>query len=107
MTEIAAPAPLSGRSWFITGLGVAQISSWGSLYYSFPLIAAAMEPELGWSKTEIYGASTIGVLLSALLSIPVGAAIDRGHGRWVMAGASIFAGALLALWGMMDSILLF
>jgi predicted MFS family arabinose efflux permease len=107
MAEIAAPAPLSGKSWFITGLGIAQIASWGSLYYSFPLIATAMESDLGWDKTLIYGSATIGTLLSALLAIPIGKAIDRGHGRMVMAGASVLAGLLLVLWALTDNWLLF
>ena len=107
MTDLTAPTPLSGKSWFITGLGVAQIASWGSLYYSFPLIATAMEADLGWSKTALYGAGTLGALLSALLAIPVGNAIDRGHGRLVMALASVLAGLLLIVWALTGKILTF
>ncbi|MBO9590823.1 MFS transporter [Devosia sp.] len=107
MTDLAAPAPVSGKSWFITGLGVAQIASWGSLYYSFPLIATAMETDLGWDKTLIYGSATLGALLSAMLAIPIGQAIDRGQGRLVMAGASVLAGLLLVLWALTDNIVLF
>ncbi len=105
MTDAAVvPEPMRGASAFITGLGVAQICSWGSLYYSFPLIAAAMETELGWSKTGLYLGATIGLLLSALVAVPVGHAIDRGHGRYVMAGASVLAGLLLGLWSLVDSL---
>lgn len=104
---VALPLGVSGKSWFITGLGIAQICSWGTLAYSFPLIAAAMETDLGWSKTTVYGAATLGALLSALLALPVGAAIDRGLGRYVMAGASLLAGLLLVLWAVSDSIALF
>lgn len=107
MTTAAAFAPVSGKSWFITGLGVAQIASWGSLYYSFPLIATAMEADLGWSKTTLYGAATGGAMLSALLAIPVGKAIDRGKGRQVMAVASVIAGLLLVLWSLTDHIAIF
>ncbi len=107
MADIVAPSLVSGRSWFITGLGVAQIASWGSLYYSFPLIATAMEADLGWDKTLIYGSVTLGALLSALVAIPVGQAIDRGHGRLVMSVSSVLAGLLLALWGITDNIILF
>lgn len=107
MADITAPAPVSGKSWFITGLGIGQIASWGSLYYSFPLIATAMEHDLGWDKTLIYGSATLGALLSALLAIPVGQAIDRGHGRLVMACSSVAAGLLLILWALTDNIVLF
>lgn len=99
--------PVTGRSGFISGLGVAQIASWGSLYYSFPLIATAMEADLGWDKTALYGAATLGALLSAVLALPIGQAIDRGYGRPIMACASVLAGLLLALWGIVDSLWLF
>lgn len=102
-----SPVPVKGSSPFITGLGIAQIGSWGSLYYSFPQIAAAMEKDLGWSSTQIYGAATAGMLLSALAAVPVGTAIDRGHGRWVMAGASIVAGLLLAAWSFVGDLMLY
>lgn len=99
MSEAPPPlVPVKGSSPFITGLGIAQICSWGSLYYSFPQIAAAMEKDLSWSSTQIYGAATAGMLLSALAAVPVGTAIDRGYGRWVMAGASVIAGLLLLGW---------
>jgi predicted MFS family arabinose efflux permease len=98
MSDSLPVTPIKGSSPFITGLGIAQIGSWGSLYYSFPQIAAAMEKDLGWSSTQIYGAATVGMLLSALAAVPVGTAIDRGYGRWVMAGASVIAGLLLLGW---------
>jgi hypothetical protein len=42
------------------------------------LIAEAMGRDLGWSKPDLYGAATIGLLLSGLAAYPVGSAIDRG-----------------------------
>lgn len=108
MTEATSePGPLRGAGSFITGLGIAQICSWGTLYYAFPQIAAAMELELGWSKTELYGAATVGLLLSALVAVPVGTAIDRGYGRWIMSGGSVLAGLLLIAWGWVGSLALF
>lgn len=99
--------PPRARSLFITGLGIGQVCSWGTLYYSFPQIAAAMEAELGWSKTALYGAATLGLLLAGLAAWPVGAAIDRGHGRQVMSLASVAAGALFFLWSRADSLALY
>lgn len=108
MTEtIETPTPVTGASPFIAGLGVAQICSWGSLFYSFPLIAASMEADLGWSKTAIYGAATVGLLLGGLLAVPVGAAIDRGWGRVVMTSASIVSGLLLIMWAFVTDLPLF
>jgi predicted MFS family arabinose efflux permease len=89
----------------IMALGIGQICAWGSLYYSFPLIAEAMIAELGWSKTDVYGAATIGLVLAGFLAYPVGVAVDRGYGRAVMGGASLMAGVLLALWSQIDSLI--
>ncbi|MFK8253313.1 MFS transporter [Ancylobacter terrae] len=106
MTSVETRPP-SPRSIFITGLGIGQICSWGSLYYSFPLIAEAMRLDLGCSKTELYGAATLGLALAGVAAYPVGAAIDRGHGRLVMAGGSVLAGALLIAWSQAASLLVF
>ncbi|KQZ79013.1 MFS transporter [Mesorhizobium sp. Root157] len=100
-------ADSSGTGWFISALGAAQICSWGTIFYGFPLIAEAMRADLGWSKSELYGAATIGVLLAGLAAYPVGAAIDRGHGRLIMTGASVAAGLLLAAWSQVESIAAF
>ena len=104
----AAPAgPTQASAFFITALGIGQICSWGSLYYSFPLIADAMGRELGWSKPELYTAATLGLALSGLTAYPVGVAIDRGHGRILMGGASVLAGLLLLGWSQVHSLALF
>lgn len=104
MTASSAPR---GERRFINMLGAAQICSWGTIWYGFPLIAEAMRSDLGWTKTEIYAAATLGMLLASLAAYPVGAAIDRGQGRKVMAGASIAAGLLLALWSQVNMLWLY
>ena len=101
------PTPSPGRPLFITGLGIGQICSWGSLYYSFPLIAEAMERDLGYSKPQLYGAATVGLVLCGLAAYPIGAAIDRGHGRTIMASGSVLAGALLLAWSQIESLVVF
>lgn len=103
----APPTPPDKARGLITALGIGQICSWGSLYYSFPLIAEAMGAELGWSKPDLYGAATLGLVLAALAAFPVGVAVDRGHGRWVMGLSSLLAGALLLLWSQVTSLAAF
>lgn len=102
--RVKADAGSEGTGWFISALGAAQICSWGTLFYGFPLIAEAMRADLGWSKPELYGAATLGMVLAGLAAYPVGAAIDRGHGRVLMAGASVIAGVLLAAWSQVASL---
>jgi hypothetical protein len=45
--RVPSLTPRSGRRRFIAGLGIGQIASWGTLYYSFPLIAERMGQDLG------------------------------------------------------------
>lgn len=92
---------------FISALGIAQICSWGSLYYSFPLLAGAMSTEFGWTKTSLYGAATLGLLLSGVAAYPVGVGIDRGYGRRIMSLSSLLAGLLLIAWSQVSSLILF
>lgn len=79
----------------IAWLGIAQICSWGTLYYSFPQIAEAAMAELSWSKADTYGALTLGLLLSAFAGLPFGSAIDKGLGQKVMTYGSVIAGLIL------------
>ncbi|MDX2275471.1 MAG: MFS transporter [Hyphomonadaceae bacterium] len=88
----------------MSGLGLGQICSWGALYYSFPLIAEAMGRDLGWSKTELYGAATLGLLLAAAAAYLVGKAIDRGHGRLIMSAGSLAAGLLFIAWSQVQTL---
>ncbi len=96
--EHRTPGSAASRRRFIAGLGVGQIISWGSFYYAFPLIAPHMGEELGLGKPEIYGAATFGLVIGSLASYPVGAAIDRGRGRALMAAGSLLGGLLMFGW---------
>lgn len=96
----------SGRA-FITAMGVGQICSWGSVYYSFPQLAEAVGRDLGWTKPELYGAATLGIALSGLAVYPLGLAIDRGYGRLVMGGGSVLAGLLMLALAQVESLPLF
>lgn len=102
-----ATTPDARARGLITVLGMGQLCSWGTLYYSFPLIAEAMSTELGWSKPGLYGAATAGLIATALAAYPVGAAIDRGYGRQIMGCAALLAGCLLVLWSRATSMPMF
>jgi MFS family permease len=88
-------------------LSLGQLVSWGLVYYPFPLFVAPMTAELGWSRSALFGALSSGLLVAGLCSIPVGAWIDRGHGRKLMTAGSLLAALLLALWSKVDSLPLF
>ncbi|WP_421998983.1 MFS transporter [Reyranella sp.] len=85
-------------------LSLGQLISWGLVYYTFPLFVVPMTEELGWSRSGMFGALSAGLLVAGLCSIPVGAWIDRGHGRKLMTGGSVAAAALLLGWSRADSL---
>jgi len=88
-------------------LSVAQLASWGSLYYSFTVLLAPLHAELGWSIAELTGAFSVGLLVAGLAQIPVGALIDRHGARALMTGGSLLAAVLLAAWSATSSLVVF
>ncbi len=78
-------------------LAIAQIFMWASLYYLFPALLLVWEGDLGWSKTELSGAFTLALVVSAVFSPGVGRIIDRGYGRRILAASAIIGSLLLAL----------
>jgi MFS family permease len=103
----------AGGSWrrrpstILWMLSVGQLVSWGLVYYTFPLFIAPMEQELGWARSSMFGALSAGLLTAGLCSIPVGAWIDRGHGRLLMTGGSLLAAILLVVWSRVESLPVF
>ena len=103
----------SGISWrkrpstILWMLSLGQLVSWGLVYYTFPLFVVPMTQELGWSRSSMFGALSAGLLTAGLCSIPVGAWIDRGHGRKLMTGGSLLAALLLLVWSRVDSLPVF
>src|SRR5687768_10217365 len=98
----------AARSWpFVWALSIAQLVSWGALYYAFSVFIEPMSADLGWNKTELTGALSLGLLMAAAAALPVGILIDRGFARAVMTAGSVAGAALLALWAFTSSLPLF
>ena len=79
----------------VPALGITQVISWGTLYYSIAVLGASMRAELGVSSTALFGAYSSSLLLGAVVAPAVGRAIDRLGGRRVMSLGSIVAGIAL------------
>ena len=80
-------------------LSLAQLISWGTIFYTFALVMEPVERELGLSRAQSSLAFSLALLTEGLLAYPVGRWIDRGHERLVMTGGSLLAGVCLALHG--------
>lgn len=78
----------------IAALGITQIISWGTLYYSFSLLLDPLQTELGATRGAVAGAFSCALIAGGAVTAWIGRAIDRAGGRAVMTIGSL-AGALL------------
>ncbi len=90
-------APAGYRSAMLM-LSLGQLVCWAALYFAFSSFVLPMQLDLGWSQSVQMGAFTLGLTIWGLAALPVGAAIDRGHGRSVLVGGSLLGGAGFLLW---------
>ncbi len=81
---------------FVLWLSLAQLISWGTLFYTFALLMAPVERELGLTRAQSSLAFSLALLAEGLLAYPLGRWIDAGHERTVMTAGSLLAAAALA-----------
>jgi MFS family permease len=87
----AEPGALSrvGLRRVLAVLCVTEITSWGVLYYAFPVLAPGIAADTGWSIGTITAAFSLGLVVSALVGIPAGRWLDRFGPRLVMTTGSL------------------
>ncbi|MDB5563146.1 MAG: transporter [Hyphomicrobiales bacterium] len=91
---MAIPAASARLIW---ALGISQIAGYGTLYYSFSVLAPALARDFGWSPEMLYGALTIALLVGGLLAPTAGRWADRfGAGRMMAIGSILAALSLIA-----------
>jgi len=72
----------------VSALGIAQIISWGTLFYAIAVLGPAMRDDLHTSDIVLFGSFTCGLFLSGIVSPAVGRRIDAFGGRGVLAVGS-------------------
>jgi len=87
----------------VAALAAGQLFSWAALYYAFSSFVLPMQRELGWDKPTLMGAFTLGLAVWGSATYAVGAAIDHGHGRRVMTGGALLAGAGFGVWALVSA----
>lgn len=70
-------------------LSLAQLVTWGSVFYTFALLLAPVESELGLTRAQSSLAFSLALLAEGVCAYPVGRWIDRGHERVVMTVGSL------------------
>jgi MFS family permease len=89
----------------LVAVAVAQVTSWGVLYYGFSIFIAPLRDEFGWSLAQTTGAYSLALAISGLAAIPVGRWLDRHGPRALMTAGSCLAVLLVVAWSRVHSLL--
>jgi MFS family permease len=90
MREQAVPASA------IWALGITQIIGYGTLFYSYSILAPQIAAELLWSQQAVFAVLSVSLLVSAVLAPFAGQWADRfGAGRLMVLGSIAASAALL------------
>ena len=81
----------------VAALGVAQIVSWGTLFYAIGVLGPAMQRDLGLSSLFVFGAFTAGLLVSGAAAPAAGRMVDARGGRVVLSIGSILGAIAMAI----------
>ncbi|MGW2273179.1 MFS transporter [Streptomyces yangpuensis] len=80
----------------LPALCLTQITSWGIVYYAFPVLNPAITAATGWSAGATTAAFSAALVVSAIAGIYVGRVLDHRGPRLVMTAGSVL-GALSLL----------
>lgn len=94
-SAVETPQRAPRLRWIVSALGIAQIISWGSLFYPLAVLAPDLRRDLALGDVEVFGSFTIGLFVSGLVSPAIGRLIDARGGRSVLAAGSLVAAAAL------------
>jgi predicted MFS family arabinose efflux permease len=89
-------APMRLR-WVVPVLGIAQIISWGSLYYPIAVLGTAIRDDLGIGDIAVFGSFTVGLFVSGLAAPAAGRLVDTRGGRLTLTGGSAIGAVALAV----------
>ncbi len=80
----------------VLALGITQIIGYGTLYYSFSILAPDMVAQLAWSSEWVFGALSAALLIGGLTAPWLGVLFDRIGAARVMTIGSLMAAVALA-----------
>ncbi|TCC30692.1 MFS transporter [Kribbella speibonae] len=99
----SATAVRPGPRRLVSALAVTQTVGYGVLYYAFSVILGPMSRELGIATVTAAGALTAAVLISGVLSIPVGRWLDARGGHGLMTTGSVLGAVAVLGWSQVRS----
>ncbi len=95
------PRPIEQRyGAVIWGLGLTQIIGYGTLYYSFSMLAPDMAHDFGWSQQWVFGIFSVSLLIGGFAAPTIGRRIDQHGAGQMMALGSVVAACALTVCAM-------
>ncbi|MBY5903852.1 arsenite efflux MFS transporter ArsK [Rhizobium leguminosarum] len=91
----------------ISALGLTQIIGYGTLYYSFSILAPGMAKDLGMSLEQVFGVFSASLFVGGLSAPMIGKQMDRIGAATVLTIGSMLSALTLALCAWSPSIVVF
>jgi predicted MFS family arabinose efflux permease len=96
--------PRGNRSLVVAALAVTQTVGYGVLYYVFGVFLGPMSLDLGISTATSAGALTLAILISCVMSVPVGRWLDRRGAHLLMTTGSLLGSAAVLAWSQVQNV---
>src|SRR3954470_12912012 len=91
VADVGAPPRDPQRAGALAALCVTEITSWGVLYYAFPVLADSISADTSWPRTAVAAAFSASLLVAAVVGVAVGRWLDRVGPRLIMTAGSVLA----------------
>ncbi|MBX4949639.1 arsenite efflux MFS transporter ArsK [Rhizobium binae] len=91
----------------ISALGLTQIIGYGTLYYSFPILAPGMAKDLGITLEHVFGVFSASLLVGGLSAPTIGKQMDKVGAATVLTVGSLLSALTLALCAWSPSVAVF
>ena len=78
-------------------LGLTQVIGYGTLYYSFAILADDIATDFGWTQADFFAAFSAALVAGGLVAPHMGRALDRLGAAKVMAWGSLASACAMAL----------
>ncbi|MBB3545128.1 MULTISPECIES: arsenite efflux MFS transporter ArsK [unclassified Rhizobium] len=91
----------------IFALGLTQIIGYGTLYYSFSILAPGMAKDLGITLEQVFGVFSVSLLVGGLSAPMIGKQMDGIGAATVLTVGSLFSALTLALCAWSPSVAVF
>ncbi len=91
----------------VSALGLTQIIGYGTLYYSFSILAPGMAKDLGISLEQVFGVFSISLFVGGLSAPLIGKQMDKIGAATVLTAGSVLSAVTLALCAWSPSVVVF